>query len=176
MCCEIMSCSDSSGGVTRDVSLEEPSRRPTRVLGGGGVGSGGRSSGIRPGGGACVGRPGVAAAARNIEGPLGYALPSSTLTAWGLMAPVRAGLAWPAEGRGSGCLLVMAPGGVLPSTTALRTSRMLFACGAQERTETQGWRPAAHDTEKAWSASTNSVCSAWRVPTLHALPDLQQNN
>lgn len=122
MCCEIMSCSDSSGGVTCDVSLEEPS--PSANAGLGVVR--GEELGHRPGGGACVGGPGVAAA-RNIEGPLGYALPSSTLTAWGLMAPVRAGLAWPAEGRGSGSLLVMAPGGVLPSTTALRTSRMLFA-------------------------------------------------
>lgn len=143
MCCEIMSCSDSSGGVTCDVSLEEPS--PSANAGLGGVRR--EELGHRPGGGACVGGPGVAAA-RNIEGPLGYALPSSTLTTWGLMAPVRAGLAWPAEGRGSGSLLVMAPGGVLPSTTALRTSRMLFACGAQERTETQGLRPAAQDTEK----------------------------
>lgn len=53
-----------------------------------------------------------------------YALPSSTLTAWGLMAPVRAGLACPAEGRGSWSLLVIPPGGDLPSPTALRTSRI----------------------------------------------------
>lgn len=141
MCCEIMSCSDSSGGVTRDVSLEEPSPSANAGLGrdrGGGAWAFGQGAGLV-----------LAGAARNIEGPLGHALPSSTLTAWGLMAPVRAGLAWPAEGRGSGCLLVMAPGGVLPSTTALRTSRMLFACGAQERTETQGLRPVAQDTEKA---------------------------
>lgn len=55
-----------------------------------------------------------------------YALPSSTLTACGLMAPVRAGLAWPVEGRGSWSLLVMPPDGVLPSPTALRTSRMVL--------------------------------------------------
>lgn len=55
-----------------------------------------------------------------------YALPSSTLTAWGLMAPVRAGLACPVEGRGSWSLLVMPPDGVLPSPTALRTSRMVL--------------------------------------------------
>lgn len=57
-----------------------------------------------------------------------YALPSSTLTAWGLMAPVRAGLACPVEGRGSWSLLVMPPDGVLPSPTALRTSRMVLFC------------------------------------------------
>lgn len=55
-----------------------------------------------------------------------YALPSSTLTAWGLMAPVRAGLAWPVEGRGSWSLLVMPPDGVLPSPTALRTSLIVL--------------------------------------------------
>lgn len=55
-----------------------------------------------------------------------YALPSSTLTAWGLMAPVRAGLACPVEGRGSWSLLVMPPGGVLISPTALRTSRRVL--------------------------------------------------
>lgn len=49
MCCEIMSCSDSSGGVTRDVSLEEPS--PSANAGLGGVGVGGRSSGIGQGAG-----------------------------------------------------------------------------------------------------------------------------
>lgn len=57
-----------------------------------------------------------------------YALPSSTLTAWGLMAPVRAGLAWPVEGRGSWSLLVMPPDGVLPSPTALRTSLIVLFC------------------------------------------------
>lgn len=55
-----------------------------------------------------------------------YALPSSTLTAWGLMAPVRAGLACPVEGRGSWSLLVIPPGGDLPSPTALRTSRIVL--------------------------------------------------
>lgn len=65
------------------------------------------------------------------------------------MAPVRAGLAWPAEGRGSGSLLVMAPGTILPShtATALRTSRMLFTCQAQELTETLGVWPVAQDTK-----------------------------
>lgn len=57
-----------------------------------------------------------------------YALPSSTLTAWGLMAPVRAGLACPVEGRGSWSLLVMPPDCVLPSPTALRTSLMVLFC------------------------------------------------
>lgn len=57
-----------------------------------------------------------------------YALPSSTLTAWGLMAPVRAGLAWPVEVRGSWSLLVMPPDGVLPSPTALRTSLIVLFC------------------------------------------------
>lgn len=52
-----------------------------------------------------------------------YALPSSTLTAWGLMAPVRAGLADP---RGSWSLLVMPPDGALPSPTALRMSRIVL--------------------------------------------------
>lgn len=57
-----------------------------------------------------------------------YALPSSTLTAWGLMAPVRAGLTCPAVVRGSWSLLVMPPDGVLPSPTALRISRMVLIC------------------------------------------------
>lgn len=39
------------------------------------------------------------------------------------MAPVRAGLVWPVEGKGSWSLLVMTPGVDLPSPTALRTSR-----------------------------------------------------
>lgn len=83
---------------------------------------------------------------REIRRSMGYALPSSTLTAWGLMAPVRAGLAWPTEGRGSGSLLVMAPGAVLPSPEALRMSRMLFTCNAQELTDI-GAHIRAQDTE-----------------------------
>lgn len=55
------------------------------------------------------------------------------------MAPVRAGLACPVEGRGSWSLLVMAPDGVLPSPTALRTSRMVLFC-----TKTRLLRPTAH--------------------------------
>lgn len=55
-----------------------------------------------------------------------YALPSSTLTAWGLMAPVRAGLTCPVESRGSWSLLVMPTDDVLPSPTALRMSRMVL--------------------------------------------------
>lgn len=46
-----------------------------------------------------------------------HAFPSSTLTAWGLIAPVRAGLACPAEESGSWSLLVIPPAG------ALRASR-----------------------------------------------------
>lgn len=90
----------------------------------------GEELGHRPGGGACVWR--------GFGRSMGYALTSSTLMAWGLMAPVRAGLAWPAEGRGSGSLLVMAPGAILPSHTALRTSRMPFTWETQELTETWG--------------------------------------
>lgn len=55
-----------------------------------------------------------------------YAFPSSTFTAWGLIAPVRAGLACPAVGRDSWSLLVNPTGGALPSPTALRTSRMVL--------------------------------------------------
>lgn len=60
-----------------------------------------------------------------------YALPSSTLTAWGLMAPVRAGLLCPPteeeeEGSGSWSLLVRPPDGALPSPNALRTSRIVL--------------------------------------------------
>lgn len=118
-----MSCSDSLGRVSRHVSLEEPLPPPSTAFGGWGSGE---ELGHRPGGGDCVGG--------DSQRSVGYALPSSTLTAWGLMAPVRAGLAWPAEDGGSGSLLVMAPGAVLPSptATALRTSRMLFTCGAQD--------------------------------------------
>lgn len=90
------------------------------------------------GGGACVGRLGGDEDLKVHR----YALPSSTLTAWGLMAPVRAGLACPAEGRGSWSLLVMAPGGVLPSPTALRTSRMVLVCKEERllRPTADGWR------------------------------------
>lgn len=61
-----------------------------------------------------------------------YALPSSTLTAWGLMAPVRAGLACPVEWRGSWSLLVIPPG-VFPSPTDLRTSRMVLFCTIKKK-------------------------------------------
>lgn len=114
MCCEIMSCSDSSRGVILyDVSMNAPCHQITWVFGGSDIGQG-----------ACVGRLG---GDEDFKVHC-YALPSSTLTAWGLMAPVRAGLACPVEGRGSWSLLVMAPDGVLPSPTALRTSRMVLFC------------------------------------------------
>lgn len=72
-----------------------------------------------------------------------YALPSSTLTAWGLMAPVRAGLACPVEGRGSWSLLVIPPEGVFPSPTDLRTSRMVLLCTIKKKkvTRTSGSGP-----------------------------------
>lgn len=70
-----------------------------------------------------------------------YALLSSTLTAWGLMAPVRAGLACPVGGRGSWSLLVIPPDGVLPSPTALRTSRMVLFCTKKGQSYLQ--RPTA---------------------------------
>lgn len=44
------------------------------------------------------------------------------------MAPVRAGLACPVEGRDSWSLLAMPPDDVLLSPTTFRTSRMVLLC------------------------------------------------
>lgn len=61
-----------------------------------------------------------------------YALPSSTFTAWGLMAPVRGSLVCPAEVRESWSLLVIPPVGTWPSPTAMRTSRTALHCAKKK--------------------------------------------
>lgn len=135
---------ESSRGGTCDVSMEAPCRQIQRVSEGPDVGQGARA-----------GRLG---ADEDLKVHC-YALPSSTLTAWGLMAPVRAGLACPAEVSGSWSLLVMPPGGVLPSPTALRTSRMVLFCSKGGNTKIDSTHLAKHTfLQKALVSTVWSQC------------------